>query len=116
MAAVENKMVDAKTEMAVADALDEIRTRNARREIAARSLSAFSAEQNIDEGQRTTHLDEVAACEAFESKNERIRRLPNDTSNAGDNAGSSNSVTTFRRSKRQKKDHSAALGIKRKPT
>ncbi|THX21855.1 DUF572-domain-containing protein [Aureobasidium pullulans] len=116
MAAAENKMVDAKTEMAVADALDEIRTRNARREIAARSLSAFSAEQNIDEGQRTTHLDEVAACEAFESKNERIRRLPNDTSNAGDDAGSSNSVTTFRRSKRQKKDHSAALGIKRKPT
>ncbi|THY79395.1 DUF572-domain-containing protein [Aureobasidium pullulans] len=114
MAAAENKMVDAKTEMAVADALDEIRTRNARREIAARSLSAFSAEQNIDEGQRTTHLDEVAACEAFESKNERIHRLPNDTSDTGDNAESFNLVATFQRSKRQKKDHSAALGIKRK--
>ncbi|THX93138.1 DUF572-domain-containing protein [Aureobasidium pullulans] len=116
MAAAENKMVDAKTEMAVADALDEIRTRNARREIAARSLSAFSAEHNIDEGQRTTYLDEVAAYEPFKSKNERIRRLPNDTSNAGDNASSSNSITTFRRFKRQKKDYSAALGIKRKPT
>ncbi|THV89277.1 DUF572-domain-containing protein [Aureobasidium pullulans] len=114
MAAVENKMVDAKIELAVADALDEIRTRNARREIAARSLSAFSAEQNIDEGQRTTHLDEVAACEAFDSNNERIHRLPDDESDARHIASSSRSAPLFKRSKRQKKDHSAALGIKRK--
>ncbi|THZ08980.1 DUF572-domain-containing protein [Aureobasidium pullulans] len=116
MAAVENKMVDAKTEMAIADALDETRTRNARREMTASRLSAFLAEDNIDERQRTTHLDEVTACEAFASKNERIHRLPDDTSDTRHIASSFGSAPLFKRFKRQKKDHSAALGIKRKFT
>ncbi|THX74189.1 DUF572-domain-containing protein [Aureobasidium pullulans] len=116
MAAVDSKLVDARTEMAIADALDEIRTRNAGREIAARSLSTFLAEDNVDERQRTTHLDEVTACEAFASKNERIHRLPDDTSDTRHIASSFGSAPLFKRFKRQKKDHSAALGIKRKFT
>ncbi|OBW63701.1 MAG: Uncharacterized protein AUREO_062330 [Aureobasidium pullulans] len=114
MAAVENKMVDAKTEMAIADTLDEIRTRNARRAMAASRLPAFSANIKVDDQHQASLEDDHAASKAFNSSNERIHRLSNDTSDAGDNAVSSKSVTTFRRSKRQKKDHSAALGIKRK--
>ncbi|THX49964.1 DUF572-domain-containing protein [Aureobasidium pullulans] len=116
MAAVENKMVDAKTEMAIADALDEIRARNARRAMAASRLPTLSANTNVDDQHQASVEDDYAASKAFNSSNERIHRLPNDAPEAGDNAESSNSVATFRRSKRQKKDHSAALGIKRKLT
>ena len=114
MTAVENKIVNANTEMAIADALDEIRTRNARREMAASRLPTFSASTNVYDQHQASVEGDHAASKAFNSSNERIHRLPNDTSDTGDNAESSNLVATFRRSKRQKKDHSATLGIKRK--
>ncbi|KAI5249944.1 DUF572-domain-containing protein [Aureobasidium subglaciale] len=116
MTVVEEKVMDAKTDMAVADALDEIRTRNARREMAANRLSSLAANHDIHDELDIPMEDNRAAVEAFGPCNERIYRLPEDMPDTEDNENtvSSDSVLTFRRFKRQKKDRSAALGIKKK--
>ncbi|KAI8633178.1 DUF572-domain-containing protein [Xylariaceae sp. FL1651] len=68
MVELEAKTVDAKREMAVADALDEIRTRNARVERADRDGIEAGAVMNVDdEAERQEKEDAEAARRAFES-------------------------------------------------
>ncbi|KAK9426497.1 putative CWC16 protein [Seiridium unicorne] len=66
MVELEAKTVDAKREMAVADALDEIRTRNARLERSERDGVEFTvAEPEDDDATRQEKEDEEAAKAAF---------------------------------------------------
>lgn len=66
MVELEAKTVDAKREMAVADALDEIRTRNARLERSERDGVEFTvAAPEDDEAARQDREDEEAAKAAF---------------------------------------------------
>lgn len=81
MAQLETKVSDAKQEMAIADALDEIRTRNARNERAAgRDAENFSTadthteEETREEAER--RIDAEAARLAFTTESgERVRRI-----------------------------------------
>lgn len=82
MAELEAKVTDAKREMEIADALDEIRTRNARNERAkAKELDVKLEEARMWEDQRARdeREDEELARRAFMSKDgERVRRLIDD--------------------------------------
>lgn len=79
MAELEAKVTDAKREMEIADALDEIRTRNARNERAKAKeldvkleLARMAEEDRV----RAEREDEEAARRAFRNKDgERVRRL-----------------------------------------
>ncbi|KAI0503369.1 CWC16 protein [Xylaria bambusicola] len=159
MVELEAKTVDAKREMAVADALDEIRTRNARLERADRDGVEVGVVNIVDEDiERQEREDVEAARRAFEN----ARRLDSmieeevidndDTSSTATAASTSASspvvvpdtdgdalksdsvsattaasgprkaVSTdmpppsFKRVVKKKKDHSALLGIKKKPS
>lgn len=140
MKELEAKTLDAKTEMQIADALDEIRTRNARNERAGNGLAAEAlVTDSIDlERQRLDQEDAEAARLAFlAATGEKVKRLVEDddfeetttneppTTALGDtatnkitklppNADSSVPVPTFQRAIKKKKDFGAALGIKRK--
>ena len=141
MEALEGKVADARQEMAIADALDEIRTRNAR---------ILRAEGKGDEGvvdaaekvrrereverERVEREDEEAARRAFgreiEIEDEEGEGLVNG-GDSGDGVGQmkGNGEGTkakgatvggmpppeFKRVVKKKKDFSAALGIKKKP-
>ncbi|PQE13943.1 mRNA splicing yju2 protein [Rutstroemia sp. NJR-2017a BBW] len=93
--------------MAVADALDEIRTRNARNE----------------QRERQEREDEEAARRAFMRRQEAMEEIIEDEP---DDAGVGPAPITkeealsmpppsFKRVVKKKKDHAAALGIKKKP-
>lgn len=77
MAELEAKTVDAKREMAVADALDEIRTRNAAREAAASDPTAgVSADLSITSAQEEQdRIDAEEAKKAFQRAREQEERL-----------------------------------------
>lgn len=132
MKELESKTLDAKTEMAIADKLDEIRTRNARLERADRGGEVTVAREVVDEErERQDREDAEAARLAFLSATgERVKRLREDddeeavsadgvatTSSVSKLSGVDQSATppSFVRAKKAKKDFSAALGIKRKP-
>ncbi|KAK5630673.1 hypothetical protein RRF57_006388 [Xylaria bambusicola] len=159
MVELEAKTVDAKREMAVADALDEIRTRNARLERADRDGVEVGVANIVDGNvERQEREDAEAARRAFEN----ARRLDDmieeevidndDTSSTTTAASASNSTLvavpeidgaalksdavsatpaasgpgkvastdmpppSFKRVVKKKKDHSALLGIKKKPS
>ncbi|KAI1138906.1 DUF572-domain-containing protein [Hypoxylon sp. FL0543] len=152
MVELEAKTVDAKREMAVADALDEIRTRNARLERANQEGVEVGVALPVDdEAERQEREDAEAARRAFEF----ARQVDNMTEEVPDDvfdgpaasASSSTSALTpepnggatskpepattvaatsasskdmpppsFKRVVKKKKDHSAALGIKKKPS
>ncbi|KAF1986494.1 DUF572-domain-containing protein [Aulographum hederae CBS 113979] len=128
MKELESKTVDAKTEMQIADALDEIRLRNARNERDWKDGEvSFVREEKDEERERQEREDEEAARRAFMgSEGEKVRRLTADSIIIDDNtapesiAESSSSsmppppVPTFKRQIKKKKDFSAALGIKKK--
>ncbi|KAL1645729.1 Pre-mRNA-splicing factor cwf16 [Diplodia intermedia] len=125
MAELETKTLDAKTEMAIADALDEIRTRNARIE-----RGEFTAEARVEkdprdaERERQEKEDEEAARRAFETATgERVRRLDETAATDAPEASSSSASAadaiampppSFKRTAKKKKDFGAALGIKKK--
>jgi hypothetical protein len=148
MVELEAKTVDAKREMAVADALDEIRTRNARLERADRDgVEVGVADMDHDAGWQERE-DAEAARRAFES----AKRLDDMISEEiiDDGAASTSSPTavpmevdggvpksgaastvgsgtergistdmpppSFKRVVKKKKDHTALLGIKKKPS
>ncbi|ELR05265.1 hypothetical protein VC83_08767 [Pseudogymnoascus destructans] len=114
MEELEAKTLDAKTEMAVADALDEIRTRNARFErVGGGEASSVAAKPEVDESVAAQELaDEEAAKRAFQARAEEAagRIVEEDTA-----VPEKTAVPTFTRTVKKKKDHGALLGIKRKP-
>ncbi|KAI0840147.1 DUF572-domain-containing protein [Hypoxylon sp. FL0890] len=152
MVELEAKTVDAKREMAVADALDEIRTRNARLERANQEGVEVGVALPVDdEAERQEREDAEAARRAFEFARQVDKMteevLDDGFDDAGASASSSTSALTpepnggatskpdsataapaasasskdmpppaFKRVVKRKKDHSAALGIKKKPS
>ncbi|KAF3932781.1 hypothetical protein ABW19_dt0207331 [Dactylella cylindrospora] len=141
MARLETKTLDSKREMAIADALDEIRTRNARVERAdgGAVLDAIVniKEQRNEEQERFDMEDEEAARRAFQTDDgEHVRRLVDDTAAESSASAPSTSkpngvitfaeekdsvaaataeIPSFKRQVKKKKDVASALGIKKKP-
>lgn len=152
MVELEAKTVDAKREMAVADALDEIRTRNARLERANQEGVEVGVALPVDdEAERQEREDAEAARRAFEFARQVDRMTEEVLDDGFDDAVASGSSSTsaltpepnggatskpgsaatasaasasskdmpppsFKRVVKKKKDHSAALGIKKKPS
>lgn len=125
---LETKVVDAKREMEIADALDEIRTRNARNERAGKKgdvedLVKQAEEERAAEKRRIEAEDEQAVRRAFTSEGgERIRKLEPDAEQdmgvsvavEGPTAAQAMPPPSFKRAPKKKKDLAGALGIKRK--
>ncbi|KAI9653397.1 MAG: hypothetical protein M1821_007062 [Bathelium mastoideum] len=120
MKELEAKTHDAKTEMAVADALDEIRTRNARLQ---RAEGQERGEQNVrerieEERERQDKEDAEAAKKAFD----RVAMMDDIEVEGSDAEEESPRVKqkpampppTFTRTVKKKKDFGATLGIKKK--
>lgn len=129
MQELETKTLDAKREMAVADALDEIRTRNARNERMGKDgVEVTVTRESIDEErQRQEREDEEAARRAFMRRHEALEEVIDE--DMEDDAEARSPVLpitkeaalempppTFKRVVKKKKDHAAALGIKKKPS
>ncbi|KAH7071434.1 CWC16 protein [Paraphoma chrysanthemicola] len=116
MKELETKVLDAKTEMAIADALDEIRSRNARIEKADRDgvETKVEADPADDRRRRQEEEDAEAARQAFTSRSmpdlgeedieEDMMDIPIEVPTA----------TSFAKKPKEKKDFTAALGIKKK--
>ena len=144
MEALEGKVADARQEMAIADALDEIRTRNARIQRAEGKgeegvEGALDAAEKVRreleaERERVEREDEEAARRAFgreieiddEEGDGMVRGRGIEVGNVqveGDGEGTKAKGATvgnmappeFKRVVKKKKDFSAALGIKKKP-
>jgi hypothetical protein len=133
MAELEEKMLDSKREMQIADALDEIRTRNARierNEALGEEAALETVREDIDEeALRAEKEDEEAARKAFmTSSGERVKRIidEEDTPATGVESKASAAATplpampppsaSFARVKRPKKGGVNSLGIKKKPS
>lgn len=135
MVELETKTLDAKREMAVADALDEIRTRNARNErVDKDGLDATVARGTVDEErERQEREDEEAAKRAFAfaRNQDALEEVIDDDGQEWDISSEEPASLstasakeeakqmpppTFKRVVKKKKDFSAALGIKKKPS
>jgi hypothetical protein len=133
MAELEEKMLDSKREMQIADALDEIRTRNARierNEVLGEEAALETVREDIDEeALRAEKEIEEAARKAFmTSSGERIKRIVDEEDTPAAEAESKASAaatplpampppsTSFARVKRPKKGGVNSLGIKKKPS
>lgn len=132
MEELELKTLDAKREMAVADALDEIRTRNARNERVGKDGVELSVarETKDEEKERQDREDEEAARRAFMRRQEELGEVILDGEDEVEGtAGSSSNASavpketvsempppSFKRVVKKKKDHGALLGIKKKPS
>lgn len=124
---LEKKTEDAKTEMAVADALDEVRMRNAQRERADvdKAVAGVAAVGKDEEVERMEREIEEQARLAFQSgTGERIKRVSEDGEEGGGVVDADrvamppppvpSAAPTFQRQVKKKKDFGAALGIKKK--
>jgi DNA-directed RNA polymerase beta' subunit len=132
MAELEEKMKDSKREMAIADALDEIRTRNARierNETKSDDVALTFVRDEADEAKlQQEREDEEAARQAFmTSTGERVKRIVEEEEEepavlAGPSASKPSSVSmpppsnSFARVKKPKKPAATSLGIKKKPS
>jgi Saf4/Yju2 protein len=116
---LEAKMVDAQKEMAVSDALDEIRAANARNEKAAETGEMAVVEEVKDDAlERQEAEDTEAARRAFQDlSGEKVRRLSLEPEREVvpemDNL-TLGQVPVFKRVVKPKKNFSALLGIKKK--
>jgi hypothetical protein len=131
MKELEAKTLDAKTEMQIADALDEIRTRNARNERAGKEGAEVTVTDRIDdEREALEKADAEAARLAFlGATGEKVKRIVEEDDGepepirskgkapetSGILANSMMLPPTFTRTVKKKKDLGAALGIKKKP-
>ncbi|KAG6034547.1 hypothetical protein E4U41_006492 [Claviceps citrina] len=135
MADLEAKNADARLEMAAGDMLDSIRQRNARIYQSEKEGTDYVdsvARPEDEERARQEREDEEVARRVFaEAKARAVEDAPCDTAmtDTGNDtsAASAESVangfkvpplptTSFRRVVKKKKDHSALLGIKKKPS
>lgn len=144
MVELETKTLDAKREMAVADALDEIRTRNARLERAGGDVEVSVAGGAIDdERERQEKEDAETARRAFNNSISDMEIISADVehnSDVGKPISTRSTTTTnfskeeamampppplpsitiptptFERVVKKKKDAVSALGIKKKPS
>lgn len=133
MKELETKTLDAKTEMQIADALDEIRTRNARHEIAAKDKAEVTVVDSVDQlREEQDRADADAVRLAFlGATGEKVKRLVEpDDDDDDDYDGSimptpqaaasfskpppNPNVPTFQRVARKKRDTGSILGIKKK--
>jgi len=125
MVELETKTLDAKREMAVADALDEIRTRNARNERTGKDGVEITVSRGtVDEvRERQDREDEEAARAAFQKKIEDMEEVIEEV--VEDQAGPSSAAAkpvpstdmpppSFKRVVKKKKDCAGILGIKKK--
>ncbi|KAF2651281.1 DUF572-domain-containing protein [Lophiostoma macrostomum CBS 122681] len=118
MKELETKVLDAKQEMAIADALDEIRSRNARIEKADKEGVKTDVPDVVDDTrQREEEEDAEAARRAFE----RLRAMPNieeeiiDDSDMSTEPSVEAPVPVFvKKQAKSKTNAAAALGIKKK--
>ncbi|KAN0074088.1 CWC16 protein [Elaphomyces granulatus] len=116
MAALEAKTLDAKTEMAVADALDEIRVRNARLDRTQQAASEERNSGNVAGSNRTAEEmeDDEAARLAFKNAaGERVIRMAPEQEEIEADPGIA--IPSFQRSNRKNKKAAGklALGIKK---
>ncbi|PIG69228.1 mRNA splicing protein Yju2 [Aspergillus arachidicola] len=121
MAELEEKMLDSKREMAIADALDEIRTRNARierNEALGDETALAHVREEVDEDKLKAEKEiEEAARRAFTTETgEKVKRLvEEDFSNgATPDPKPSDAPPSFARVKKAKKPLPNSLGIKKK--
>lgn len=147
MVELEAKTVDAKREMAVADALDEIRTRNARMERADRDGVEVGAELPADDDAARQEKEDAEAArlafassrladvitvdvlddgyddddDAWSASTMDTGTVKTSTTSSSTAAPSSTAASqdmpppSFKRVAKKKKNHSALLGIKKKP-
>ncbi|RSL79355.1 hypothetical protein CEP51_007425 [Fusarium floridanum] len=136
MADLEAKNADAQREMAAADALDEIRQRNARINRSEKEGIDFAdsiIRSEDEERERQEREDDEAAKRAFSAARAQLDTVTEDhsaeqaaESSAGPSTGASAAVVanpepeaaapSFKRVVKKKKNHSALLGIKKKPS
>lgn len=123
MAELEEKMLDSKREMAVADALDEIRTRNARIERGETlgqdvALAHVRDEVNEVKLKEEQEIEEAARRAFTTSSGEKVKRLVEDEvdGTAVTEEKKEMPAPSFTRVKKAKKPFSAGLGIKKKPS
>lgn len=128
MAKLEIKTLDSKREMQIADALDEIRTRNARNERVDQEDVLETILEVKDESQlereRQERDDDEAAKRAFRTDEDKfVRRViegaEENAVQARPSAVSQEDVTraeipSFKKTIKRKRDLGAALGIKKK--
>ncbi|KAI5793517.1 CWC16 protein [Pyronema domesticum] len=120
MEKLEIKTLDSKREMQIADALDEIRTRNARNErvdegeIVGKLVEVKDAATLLRE--REEAEDEEAARKAFSTaEGERVKRVVEDDEAAGkkEEGLPQVEIPSFKKTIKRKRDLGAALGIKK---
>ena len=128
MAELEEKMQDSKREMAIADALDEIRTRNARierNEAQNGDASIAAVRDEVDEERlKAEREDEEAAKRAFTTaEGEQVRRLVEENTDDAasvplekkpETAAAAPPAASFARVRKNKKPLANGLGIKKK--
>ncbi|EAW14847.1 Saf4/Yju2 family protein [Aspergillus clavatus NRRL 1] len=121
MAELEEKMLDSKREMAIADALDEIRTRNARIErneaLGDEAALAHVRDEVDEERLRIEKEIEEAARRAFTTETgEKVKRLVDEEALGGAPLETETPpAPSFARVKKPKKPLVNGLGIKKKP-
>jgi hypothetical protein len=114
---LETKVMDAKTEMAVADALDEIRSRNARMEKADKDGVVHTDVADVvdERRKREEEEDAEAARRVFESRSYSDQIIVDDEKMVeAPVIVDVPAPTFFQRQLKVKKDARAALGIKKK--
>lgn len=139
MAELEEKNMDARREMAAADALDEIRHRNARINQSQKDGVDYAdsiVRPEEEERERQEREDDEAARKAFAAGRSGIAQLdmveeevddeaeqgPSQTRNTTlttemvDEAETPAPAPSFKRVVKKKKNHAALLGIKKKPS
>ncbi|KAJ4140810.1 Pre-mRNA-splicing factor cwf16 [Fusarium equiseti] len=119
MEELEAKNLDAQREMAAADALDEIRHRNARINRSEKEGVDFAdtiVRTEDEEREKQEREDDEAAKKAFAAARAQMQMdtIPEDEAPAVLEPVAPAPAPSFKRVVKKKKDHSAALGLKKK--